>query len=706
MNPFNNNKPNLTSSDRIRDKKSAYIYNTTKKKFQMGKKTCGSKNIKFYKKGTVRSVSSYKMQQDLARGNILCEDCNDKGMLCTPNINRKNLEKTTIANNAVSEFWGGSTLTPWLRPDLQVNPSQEPGFTVIQTDISGAWDGISTDPSKSIIGPDASINTIPMPYGYIKNLINIPRNLNGYGIEIDASGMLFPSSGCGTIRYMKNVQEKIIVQVTAELTVFIGIPGDSGIFFSTIACKNPMVDLNILKGTYVLCRGQTIEQTLTGSETIIFIGVVKDVCCDCVLTFNIELFFMNRDIGVPQFGTPFLNDNSSTLPDPWYDITVDFWGIRKAIDNYISANTARGGAARTAIKSFKVIQGDPCYSYALSYNNRTRQNYMSCLEDKTKKINFKKSKLFTCVQQNNQGPSCFRAGDCSGGTIADISLDTVFGLQTFRTHTFDVSGTFTITYPYNIDTASGIPMTVMLVGGGGGGGGGSLGGGGGGGAGGSMNVPPDTTANTFRLMDPNTTTPNIWAVQVIIGEGGEGGTAGQPGFQGGITQITPPASAGPPPWPFVPPLFTCYFGGGGYTFSSNNGGGEAFCSFLGGSTGTTTLGGGGDGGCFQPGTLNLNLGQDASGVGNFAGDGGDGQPITITGTPVTYGGGGGGGAGNSFQPGTGGAGGGGNGSNSSPGAGIAGTGNSGGGGGGGGSNGGDGGNGGSGRVIIRYRLCT
>ena len=397
MNPFNNNKPNLTSSDRIRDKKSAYIYNTTKKRFQMGKKTCGSKNIKLYKKGTVRSVSSYKMQKDLARGNVLCEDCDDKGMLCTPNVSRKNLEKTTIENNAVSEFWGGSTLTPWLLPDLQVNPSQAPGFTVIQSDISGSWSGTSTDPSKSIIGPDASNNSIPMPYGYIKNLIKIPRNLNGYGIEIDASGVLFPSTNCGTFRYMKNVQEKIIVQVTAELDVYKEDPGNPPILFSTTTCKNTEVDLNILKGTYVLCKGQTIEQSFTTDITTLFIGVVKDVCCDCILTFNIELFFIDRNIGVPQFGTPFLNDNSSALPNPWYEITLEFWGIRKAVNNYISARASRGGGDRKGIKAFKVIQGDNCSSYSLSYNNRTRQNYMSCLEDKTKKINFKKSRYRLCT---------------------------------------------------------------------------------------------------------------------------------------------------------------------------------------------------------------------------------------------------------------------------------------------------------------------
>ena len=71
MNPFDNNRPVLNSSDRIRNKKSKYIYAAAKQEFQT-KRRCNGKNIKYYKKGTVRSVANYKLQQDLARGNVLC----------------------------------------------------------------------------------------------------------------------------------------------------------------------------------------------------------------------------------------------------------------------------------------------------------------------------------------------------------------------------------------------------------------------------------------------------------------------------------------------------------------------------------------------------------------------------------------------------------------------------------------------------------
>ena len=55
MNPFDNNRPVLNSSDRIRNKKSKYIYAAAKQKFQT-KRRCNGKNIKYYKKGAVRSV--------------------------------------------------------------------------------------------------------------------------------------------------------------------------------------------------------------------------------------------------------------------------------------------------------------------------------------------------------------------------------------------------------------------------------------------------------------------------------------------------------------------------------------------------------------------------------------------------------------------------------------------------------------------------
>ena len=740
MNPFNNNKPNLSSSDRIRDKKSAYIYNATKKKFQMGKKTCGSKNIKLYKKGTVRSVSSYKMQQDLARGNVLCEDCDGKGMLCTTNVTRKNLEKTTIANNAVSEFWGGSTLTPWLNPWLQVNPSQAPGFTVIESDISGVWGGTTTDPSKSILGPDASKNGIPMPYGYIKNLIDIPRNLNGSKIEIDASGILFPSTDCGTFRYMKNVQEKIIVQVTTYLDLYYENNGTVyNVLITNCNILPHIPTIKIFKGTYVLCRAQLKGLSGAASVKTLFIGVIKNICCDCdIPSFNIELFYLNKEYGIPQFGTPYVNDNSDKVPLPWEVITLEFWGVRNTITNYVSATAARGDGA-TTIKAFKVIQGDPCYSYSLSYNNRTRQNYLYCLEDKTKNINFTKHNQYICPISSNISNKvyCLDPSDCTvtldSGTDnsfwEDITVTSFGNTKTYRVHHIPYTG-FASGYnfivnqvPANFDMD--IPLfEILLVGGGSGGGssgnvnvGGAKppGGGGGGGAGGNV-ASFNVSMNEIITVSVETAFP--YTIQAKTGSGGAGGDINfpQPPYSdAGDSSIlssswtsicTSPTLNGCNGYSENPSGPVNCYGDGGVTGCMLGNGAGGYYAGAGGISGVRitpsfilTGVSGEDAHSTDPNIYDIN--------GKNAGNGRDGWTISITGTPVIYGGGGGGGGGDGGAAGTGGAGGGGDGGVYPGFSGTNGTANLGGGGGGSGGGGTpDGGNGGDGIIIIRYPLCT
>ena len=105
MNPFDNNRPNLTSSERTRDKRDKIIYQNEKQRFQTHK-SCGNNNVRYYSNGRIRNMQSYKIQQSLARGSALCNDCNDKGLLCG-DVYRSNYAKVHMGNNQVSEFWGG-----------------------------------------------------------------------------------------------------------------------------------------------------------------------------------------------------------------------------------------------------------------------------------------------------------------------------------------------------------------------------------------------------------------------------------------------------------------------------------------------------------------------------------------------------------------------------------------------------------------------
>ena len=59
MNPFDNNRPNLTASERIRNKRDATIYQSQKQRFQQSKSRYGNKNVKYYKNGTIKFIDCF-----------------------------------------------------------------------------------------------------------------------------------------------------------------------------------------------------------------------------------------------------------------------------------------------------------------------------------------------------------------------------------------------------------------------------------------------------------------------------------------------------------------------------------------------------------------------------------------------------------------------------------------------------------------------
>ena len=101
MNPHENNRPNLTASERIRNKRDKTIYQAEKQRFQ-AHKSCGNRNVRYYENGRIRNMQSYKIQQSLARGSVLCEDCDDKGLLCG-DVAKSNFAKFNMGNNDVSD---------------------------------------------------------------------------------------------------------------------------------------------------------------------------------------------------------------------------------------------------------------------------------------------------------------------------------------------------------------------------------------------------------------------------------------------------------------------------------------------------------------------------------------------------------------------------------------------------------------------------
>lgn len=278
----------------------------------------------------------------------------------------------------------------------------------------------------------------------------------------------------------------------------------------------------------------------------------------------------------------------------------------------------------------------------------------------------------------------------TGGTVTNY---TDAGGTKWTAHTFEKSGTFSV-------TGCG-PVDVLVVSGGGGGGYFMGGGGGGGGV---------IYSKSFWVFDG--------AYSVGIGGGGSGGT-GLTGIggRGGNSFFSDTVS-----------------GGSTFSLTANGGGGGGAGGGYNGSCLAPTSGGSGGGGSIgdtdsldatngaagtpphgYAGGNGLLTAQNAGGGGGAGGIGGSGTATTggaggvgrevdITGSSVCYGGGGGGGGGDGKPYGPGGLGGGGNGSvpDGQDGANSL-------GGGGGGASGSrfkNGGNGGSGIVIVRYRSAT
>ena len=293
----------------------------------------------------------------------------------------------------------------------------------------------------------------------------------------------------------------------------------------------------------------------------------------------------------------------------------------------------------------------------------------------------------------------------TGGTIA-TSGD-------YKIHTFNSSGTFTVT---NEGTCAGSQRLdyVVVAGGGGGGNAGAPDGfsPGGGGAGGYREAVPSPAAWTGSpLATTSGLTAAYQAYPITVGAGGAY-TSSPSSFSASGTNSV---------------FSTITSAGGGYgagkkaaavgAAGGSGGGGRGGCpgSNSGGAGNTPPVSPpqgnpGGTGGTGTPapghgagaGGGATAAGGNASGTSN--GNGGAGATSCITASPVARAGGGGGGS-HTHAPsgGTGGAGGGGNGSPNN-GSGTAGTANTGGGGGGSGAQSTGGTNGGSGVVIIRYKF--
>ena len=423
MNPFKNQIVNLSASDAIKNKKDRHIYSAAKKQFEVKNFCKKQRNLRYYRNGKVRSVVNYEYGNDLARGNILCNNCDRPDNTCG-DVFRQNAQRIDMHTNEFSEFNGSGVVAP----DISYNSSSFPGFfnyigvkqeqsfTVINSDVSGSWDPISNSFKGDIsqCGPSGVV----CPYGYVNNLIDIPRNLDGKGIIIDPSNELFPDSKCGTFDYLNNsyLKTNIIMRGTIDLSMNISVSSQPIPFTSGDSCNDPSYNQFIGKFVQlVVDKGFDGGSADFKPSTGVFYGIVKQICCLNPLVgpsgsipwmdihielnniSNLEMLnalikFKPQFRGINWATTPvnllFPGDEAGPyawgpLQLPWALFFYDSTSITTS-----SLNTVRSVTVQGYFSDINFYMGN-CINN-LTQTNSFRDTYMSCLEDGTKKINFTK----------------------------------------------------------------------------------------------------------------------------------------------------------------------------------------------------------------------------------------------------------------------------------------------------------------------------
>ena len=233
-----------------------------------------------------------------------------------------------------------------------------------------------------------------MPFGYLNNLINIPRNLNGTGITIDPSNILFSDNNCGVLSYFRNnstIKTNIVVRGGINLSGYSdAVPLIGGDLFLS---KNDCTDAsyNVFKNSFIQFAGLIHTTTPEG----IFFGKIFNICC-IGKNFGIPWFdiyieiysvndydLLNKMINyTPSFQNGLPNTINSSQHYKWDNIPrVLGYLIYSQNSEKVVSITSDG-----YIESVRIFQGT-CNNNQTT-GNKVDQSYMSCLEDGTKKIKF------------------------------------------------------------------------------------------------------------------------------------------------------------------------------------------------------------------------------------------------------------------------------------------------------------------------------
>jgi len=406
MNPYTNNKPVLSSSDRLKDKRDKTIYKTQKTRFQKtknGNNKSIKNNVNFYNNGKVRSTNSYKMNMQLSRGAVLCDDCNKNGILCTNVFTKNNLAKINMGNSQLSTLNLGTGLKCNV---LQGERPQVNTTNLIISDVSGTW-GSSSDPKE-----DSNLLLPYTPYGYATNLFTIPRNLNGNGIFVDVSNVLFnQDDGCIISRkpnFLKYTFIKTFIIYEGPLSkdasgsawydtsnVNQGILNQYCIFGFQEGWdqKEPATTGQIIRICHI--GQQKINDSTNSSLTVdtfkVFIElnyyVPNSILWQGAIgPSNISSQPIFRPNGVSEFTVKKISPNNNISCDQQQILITSKWAAKYDASITPSNDRGRGIQIKVLVDQNQISN---C-STSQVRKNRTKQNYLSCIENKTKFIQFNK----------------------------------------------------------------------------------------------------------------------------------------------------------------------------------------------------------------------------------------------------------------------------------------------------------------------------
>ena len=429
MNPYNNNKPVLSASERLKNKRDKTIYQSQKTMYQ-STKHCGNKNVKYYDNGTVRSTNSFKMNMKLSRGAALCDDCDKDGTFCEPLLTQKKNTKINMGNNNLSILSMNSGIIP-AGADTGTNVQNT---NVIISDISGVWGGSPTDISKSLIGPGGTLPVptgfIPIPYGYVRNLLKIPRNLDGSGVIIDPSNLLFEQdNNCNA----KKLGKPNFLKLTSinTLIVYTGIVGKATSVFSGPSDLYDRSNIKeILNNFCVFTYNSDRFGIPAGLDTPASIGEISKICFAGTqiinnnsggppgpVKFSVDIFkifiTINSKLNESLWqGTIFPPVDGSTEKASFKPSTASYFTVR-GFDPNVAPPIVQISFSVTSIwcrnffappppgpvtnfgagatMNIEIQQNDLRCSNSQVRKNKTKQSYLSCLENKTKNIKFTKN---------------------------------------------------------------------------------------------------------------------------------------------------------------------------------------------------------------------------------------------------------------------------------------------------------------------------